>query len=73
MFVLQLVCRGPICETRGEIIADGNESIISFFGTVAISASLAEIASIYPTAGGMSTLDDSSRLIESQLVQGIEC
>ena len=43
-----------IRETRGEDMADRMGSIISFFGTVAISASLAEIASIYPTAGGLS-------------------
>ena len=28
-------------------------SIISFMGTIAVASSLSEIASIYPTAGGM--------------------
>lgn len=52
--ILQLVSRLSDRCVLGRHRLTHLDSIISFFGTVAIALSLAEVASIWPTAGGKS-------------------
>lgn len=52
MSLLQLVS-GQFELPPGDNGADESTSIIAFVGTVFIVLSLSEIASVYPTAGGM--------------------
>lgn len=51
MLVLQLV-RLSSCSITIKTLSNNYSSIISFFGSMTIVTSLAEIASMYPTAGG---------------------
>ena len=47
----------PAFEVIDKLLTMGiTNSIISFVGTIAVASSLSEIASIYPTAGGMQAL-----------------
>ena len=54
MSVLQLVSLQPLFIALDRLLTMAiMNSIISFVGTIAVASSLSEIASIYPTAGGM--------------------
>lgn len=48
--------------------ADRSQSIIAFVGTVFIVLSLSEIASVYPTAGGMGPIQNPSLFIATPAV-----
>jgi amino acid transporter len=52
MSFLQLVCENFVASTQTGEADFYLFSIISFLGTLALACSMAEISSIYPTAGG---------------------